>query len=110
MHVRSIRSAAPRDPADAPIRQRRNDGPESVEPVNRVNDAAEKSAPGLPVLEAEIKSLRLLLAEAQASRDILQQEVDDLRRDRDHWQNVARSDGAQKPLPRTWFCGRATGG
>jgi hypothetical protein len=66
----------------------------------------------LPTLEAEVMGLRQLLAEVKANRDELRQEMDDLRRDRDHWQKLA---GQAEPAPaaagrRTWFCGRASTG
>jgi hypothetical protein len=66
----------------------------------------------LPTLEAEVMGLRQLLAEVKANRDELRQEMDDLRRDRDHWQKLA---GQAAPTlsaagRRTWFCGRASPG
>ena len=66
----------------------------------------------LPTLEAEVMGLRQLLAEVKANRDELRQEMDDLRRDRDHWQRLA---GQAEPTlsgagRRTWFCGRASSG
>ena len=66
----------------------------------------------LPTLEAEVMGLRQLLAEVKANRDELRQEMDDLRRDRDHWQKLA---GQAEPTlsaagRRTWFCGRASPG
>jgi hypothetical protein len=36
--------------------------------------------------------------------------MDDLRRDRDHWQNLAKSAGVEKVETRAWFCGRASSG
>jgi hypothetical protein len=66
----------------------------------------------LPTPEAEVVGLRQLLAEVKANRDELRREMDDLRRDRDHWQKLvgwaepARSGAGQ----RTWFCGRASPG
>ena len=66
----------------------------------------------LPTLEAEVTGLRQLLAEVKANRDELRQEMDDLRRDRDHWQELAKQ--AEPALSaaarRTWFCGRASPG
>ena len=64
----------------------------------------------LPILEAEILSLRRLLAEMKANREDLRQEMEDLRRDRDHWQDIAKSAEQEKAGPRTWFCGRASRG
>jgi hypothetical protein len=31
-----------------------------------------------------------------------------LRRDRDHWQGLAKSAEREKAAPRTWFCGRVS--
>jgi hypothetical protein len=81
-------------------------------------DVHPKPAPGpavdlaskLPILEAEILSLRQLLADMKASREDLRQEMDDLRRDRDHWQGLAKSAEHEKAGPRTWFCGRVSPG
>ena len=90
----------------APIRRRwtqvsgRRDGT-----MTQASDATEVS-----VLEAEIRGLRQLLAEVRANREDLRQEMDDLRRDRDHWQNLAKSAGAEKVETRAWFCGRASSG
>jgi uncharacterized coiled-coil DUF342 family protein len=72
--------------------------------------AAEESAPKVSALEAEVRGLRQLLAEMRANREDLRQETDDLRRDRDHWQNLAKSAGAEKVETRAWFCGRASSG
>jgi hypothetical protein len=79
-------------------------------------DVKPKPAPGpaadlaskLPMLEAEILGLRHLLAEMKANREDLRQEMDDLRRDRDHWQDLAKSAQHEKAGPRTWFCGRVS--
>jgi hypothetical protein len=81
-------------------------------------DVKPKPAPGpaadlaikLPILEAEIVGLRQLLAEMKANREDLRQEMDDLRRDRDHWQDLAKSAQHDKAGPRTWFCGRVSPG
>jgi uncharacterized protein YhaN len=73
-------------------------------------DAADESAAKLPISEAEVLGLRRLLAEVTANRNQLRQEMDDLRRDRDHWQKLAEQVG-QRPSgagQRTWFCGRAS--
>ena len=66
----------------------------------------------LPMLEAEVLGLRQSLVEVKANRDALRKEIDDLRRDRDHWRKLAEP-GEPKPAgaaPKTWFCGRALGG
>ena len=98
-------------PATAPIRNR----PSAV-PEDR-GQAGKSTAGGrdeltlkLPILEAEVMGLRQLLAEVKANRDRLRREMDDLRRDRDHWQRLAEQAG---PTPsgagrRAWFCGRAS--
>jgi hypothetical protein len=56
--------------------------------------------------------LRQNLAEVMASRSELRKEMDDLRRDRDHWRELA--DPAKPKLEgtgqKTWFCGRASAG
>jgi hypothetical protein len=64
------------------------------------------------MLEAEVLELRRLLAEVTANRDELRQEMDDLRRDRDHWRKLAEPAEAAKAGsgPRTWFCGRVSAG
>jgi hypothetical protein len=48
----------------------------------------------------------------KANRDALRKEMDDLRRDRDHWRKLAepgepKLEGAGQ---KTWFCGRASAG
>jgi hypothetical protein len=63
--------------------------------------------PARQVLEAEIEGLRQLLAEVQANREDLRQEMDDMRRDRDRWQNLAEQARLTRAGPRAWFCGRA---
>ena len=70
----------------------------------------DESALKLPRLEAEVLGLRQLLAEVKANRDDLRQKMDDLRRDRDHWQKLAEQAGPTLTGPgqRTWFCGRAS--
>ncbi|MGC2784688.1 MAG: hypothetical protein WA397_12830 [Roseiarcus sp.] len=72
------------------------------------NDATDEAALKVPSLKAEILGLRQRLAEVQANREGLRQEIDDLRRDRDHWQNRAKSAEAGKEGVRTWFCGRVS--
>ena len=64
----------------------------------------------LPMLEAEVLGLRQNLAEVTANRDALRKEIDDLRRDRDHWRKLAEPSEAEKAGTRTWFCGRASSG
>lgn len=71
-------------------------------------NATDEAALKVPMLEAEIRSLRQELAEVQAKREHLRREMDDLRRDRDHWQNLAKSAAAEKEATRTWFCGRVS--
>jgi hypothetical protein len=78
--------------------------------MKSTRDATDEFALKLPILEAEVVGLRLLLAEVKANRDDLRQKIDDLRRDRDHWQKLAEQGGpalagAER---RTWFCGRAS--
>jgi cell division protein FtsB len=72
------------------------------------NEAADEAALKVPILEAEILGLRQRLAKLQANREDLRREIDDLRRDRDHWQNLAKSAEAERARTRTWFCGRAS--
>jgi hypothetical protein len=66
----------------------------------------------LSTLEAEVLGLRQNLAEVTASRAELRKEMDDLRRDRDHWRKLAEP--AKPKLEgtgqKTWFCGRASAG
>jgi hypothetical protein len=64
----------------------------------------------LPMPEAEVLGLRQNLAEVQANRDALRKEMDDLRRDRDHWRKLAEPGEAEKAGTRAWFCGRASSG
>jgi FtsZ-binding cell division protein ZapB len=73
------------------------------------NDATDGAALQVPMLKAEIAGLRQRLAEVQANREALRREMDDLRRDRDHWRNLAKSAEAER-AGRTWFCGRAKPG
>jgi hypothetical protein len=66
----------------------------------------------LPMLEAEVLGLRQNLADVTANRDALRKEMDDLRRDRDHWRKLAEQ-GELKPAEagqKTWFCGRVSAG
>ena len=75
-------------------------------------DARDELTLKLPMLEAEVLGLRQSLAEVKASRDALRKEMDDLRRDRDHWRKLAEP-GESKPAgagQKTWFCGRASSG
>jgi regulator of replication initiation timing len=72
------------------------------------SDATDEAALKVPTLMAEILGLRQRLAEVQANREDLRQEMDDLRRDRDHWQKLAKFAEAEKEATRTWFCGRVS--
>jgi phage shock protein A len=81
-----------------------------VASIRSAQDAADESTSGVPILEAEIRGLRQLLAEVRATHEGLRQEMNDLRRDRDRWENLAKAAGAEKAGARTWFCGRATSG
>ena len=74
------------------------------------NDATDEAALKVPILTAEILGLRQRLAEVQAKREDLRQEMDDLRRDRDYWRNLAKSAEAERAGTRTWFCGRVSPG
>jgi hypothetical protein len=64
---------------------------------------------GISTLEVESLRLRQHLAEMTTSRDALRKEMDDLRRDRDHWRKlVERAEPKlEAARPKTWFCGRA---
>jgi phage shock protein A len=80
--------------------------------VESTRDARDELTLKLPMLEAEVLELRQNLADSTANRDELRKEVDDLRRDRDHWRKLAEQSGT-KPSdagPKTWFCGRASAG
>ena len=111
MHGRPQRRSVRPGLTSAPIRRRwdqisgRQGGA-----VNPAKDPADKSAPKVSALEAEILGLRKLLAELRTNGDALRQEMDALRRERDHWQNLAKSAGADKMPARAWFCGRASSG
>jgi FtsZ-binding cell division protein ZapB len=76
--------------------------------MKSANDTTDEAALKVPVLKAEIVGLRQRLAEVQVNRENLRQEMDDLRRDRDHWQKLAKSAEAEKERARTWFCGRVS--
>ena len=79
--------------------------------VESTKDARDELTLKLPMLEAEALGLGQRLAEVTADRDELRKEVDDLRRERDHWRKLAGRNGP-KPSdlgPKTWFCGRASG-
>jgi hypothetical protein len=80
--------------------------------VESASDGSAEPTLKLSMLEAEVLGLRQNLAEVTARRDALRKEVDDLRRDRDHWRKLAEPDepkleGAGQ---KTWFCGRASAG
>ncbi len=93
----------------ASVRQRREQLSESPGGTMKpANDATDEAALKVPVLKAEIVGLRQRLAEVQANREALRREMDDLRRDRDHWQNRAKSAEAEKAGTRAWFCGRVS--
>jgi hypothetical protein len=63
----------------------------------------------IPALEMEIRRLRQLLSEAKSTGDELLQEMNELCRDRDHWQGLAERAGAMPSIvERAWFCGRAS--
>jgi hypothetical protein len=100
-------------PAQSVARGRPGDFPDSRgDPRRSTPEAADEPTLKGPILEAEVAALRQLLGEAKANRDELRQELDALRRDRDHWRKLAEK---PKPAPaappaRTWFCGRATAG
>jgi hypothetical protein len=95
----------------ASVRARSSDAPENWgKRMKSMRAAGEELTVERPILEAEVLGLRQLLAEVQANRDELRHEMDDLRRDRDHWQSLAEG---SRPAPpgaarRAWFCGRAS--
>ena len=111
MYGRPFRRSSPPGPTPASIWQRREPVSENpsgtMKPANEANDEA---ALEVSILKAEILGLRQQLAEVQAKRENLRQEMDDLRRDRDHWRNLAKSAEAEGAGPRTWFCGRVSSG
>jgi len=73
-------------------------------------EATDEAAWNVRTLEAEVVRLREKFAQVQAKREEMRQEMDNLRRDRDHWRNLAKLAGAEKETTRTWFCGRALPG
>ena len=80
--------------------------------VESTSDGRDELTFKLSMLEAEVLGLRQNLAEVTANRDALRKEMDDLRRDRDHWRKLAepsepKLEGARQ---KTWFCGRASAG
>ena len=80
--------------------------------VESTSDGRDELTLKLSMLEAEVLGLRQNLAEVKANRDALRKEMDDLRRDRDHWRKLAEP-GEPKPEgagQKTWFCGRASAG
>jgi hypothetical protein len=80
--------------------------------ADSTSGARDEHTPKLSMLETEVLGLRKNLAEVTANRDALRKEVDDLRRDRDHWRKLSEP-GEPKPEgagPKTWFCGRASAG
>ena len=110
MYARPFRRSAPPG-STASIRLGREQVSESPGGTMKpANDATDEAALKVPILKAEILGLRQRLAEVHANREDLRREMDDLRRDRDHWQNRAKSAKAEKEATRTWFCGRAKPG
>jgi hypothetical protein len=80
--------------------------------ADSTSGARDEHTPKLSMLETEVLALRQNLAEVKANRDALRKEVDDLRRDLDHWRKLSepgepKLEGAG---PKTWFCGRASAG
>ena len=61
--------------------------------MESTRDATDELTLKLPLLEAEILGLRRLLAEVNANRDQLRQEMEDLRRDRD--QSISKTGGTR---------------
>ena len=109
MYGRQLRRSAPPGSTPASIGQRREQVSENPGgTMKSANDATDEAALKAPTLKAEILGLRQRLAEVQVNRENLRQEMDDLRRDRDHWQNRAKSAESEKEATRTWFCGRAS--
>ena len=108
MYARAVRRSEPPELAPASVQRRWTDvSGNGGATMNSAGNAADELAQ-VPILEAEIKGLRRLLAEVQANRDSLRRQIDDLRRDRDHWQALAKSAEREKAAPRTWFCGRVS--
>ncbi len=103
---RSARTAA----TQASIRSRPSSVPGIRDAtVESARDARDELSLKIPMLEAEVLGLRESLADMTANRDELGQEMDDLRRDRDHWRKLSEA-GEPKPAGagrKTWFCGRA---
>ena len=110
MYGQPLQRSAPPGTAAPSVQRRRFQVSESsagtAAPAAR--DATDEAALKVPMLEAEVLSLREKLAEVQAKREHLRREIDDLRRERDHWRNLAKSAAAEKEATRTWFCGRAS--
>jgi hypothetical protein len=74
------------------------------------SDSGDEHTLKLSILEAEVLGLRKNLAFVTANRDELRKELDDLRRDRDHWRKLSepgepKLEGAGT---KTWFCGRVS--
>jgi hypothetical protein len=109
MFGRPVRRSPPPGSTPAPVRRRWEQVSESPEATTKpAKDAADEAALKAPILEAEILGLRQRLAEVQAKSEALRRETDGLRRDRDHWRNLAKSTEAERTGTRTWFCGRAS--
>ena len=110
MYGQPFQRSAPPGTASPSVQRRRfqvsESSAETAAPAAR--GATDEAPLKVPMLEAEVLSLREKLAEAQAKREHLRREIDDLRRERDHWRNLAKSTGPEKEAARTWFCGRAS--
>ena len=112
IHSLRQRRSARSGRTQAPIRSGPSNVPENRGGAGRLTREGDELALKLPILEAQIVGLRQLLTEVKANRERLRQEMDDLRRDRDHWQKLAEPAEAEKAGsgPRTWFCGRVSAG
>ena len=106
-NLRQQRSA-PTTPMQASIRSR----PGNVAGIRDATTEPTRDEPTLKIqmLEAEVLGLRQNLAEVKANRDVLRKEMDDLRRDRDHWRKLAEpaEPKLERPEQKTWFCGRVS--
>ena len=110
--MRNLRQRRPARSAPAQARawSRPGDIADNLVATQPAGDRRDELTHELPILEAEVSGLRQLLAEVKANRDALQQQMDGLRRDRDHWRKLVEQAGPQAPGAgrRTWFCGRAS--
>jgi hypothetical protein len=106
-------SSARISPMQTSIRNRSGSVPGILDATaDSASDGSAELTLKLSMLEAEVLGLRQNLAEVTVRRDALRKEVDDLRRDRDHWRKLAeptepKLEGAGQ---KTWFCGRASAG